>query len=150
MATAKSYCTTQSNEKENNTTVYNPPPPHQGGVIYNFFAFFKKQHISANQVYFQEFNSKKSATSAAPARVAAKFSSSKNHRNLNKQYYIRCVILYLGSYNNLAQHGMCHFLFTLYSLQLWQCSSGGVWCLVKRILIFRQLGKKNITSVLNL
>ena len=44
------------------------------------FAIFEKRHISADQVYFKQFNSKKLANFAARL---AKFSFSKNHRDLN-------------------------------------------------------------------
>ena len=48
------------------------------------FSIFETVHISIDQVYFKEFNSKKSATSAV---CPAKFSFSTIHRDLKNQYY---------------------------------------------------------------
>ena len=51
-----------------------------------FFAIFEKRQVSAVQVYFYEFNSKKSGNRVLVA-LAAKFVLSKNHRDL-KNYYV--------------------------------------------------------------
>ena len=51
---------------------------------FHFFAIFENGHIAFDWLYFYEFNSKKSANFAASAR-AAKFSFSKNHRDLEKE-----------------------------------------------------------------
>ena len=62
---------------------------HQGGVILYFFALFEKQHVSADQVYFYRYNSKRSANFAARERVvrAVKFSFLKYCRNLKKYFF---------------------------------------------------------------
>ena len=51
-------------------------------MIYKFFEIFKSGHIAADQVYFYELNSKKSA----------KFSFSKNHRVLKNKHMFNDLI----------------------------------------------------------
>ena len=55
------------------------------------FAIFEKLQVSAVQVYFQEAKSKKLANFSARVRVAgaAKFSFSKNLRDLKYEYFLQ-------------------------------------------------------------
>ena len=52
-------------------------------MIYNFFAIFENGQTVANQVYFYEFYSKNSANFEA---LLAKFSFSKNHKDIKKNF----------------------------------------------------------------
>ena len=60
-----------------------------GWSDFHFFAIFENGHIAIDWLYFYEFNSKKSANFAACASGprAAKFSFSKNHRDLENEYF---------------------------------------------------------------
>ena len=58
---------------------------HQGGVVQHFILIFKNWHYAANQVYFQESNSRKSANLGA---CKAKFLFF-NHRDLKNKYFFR-------------------------------------------------------------
>ena len=60
-------------------------------MIKNFFSIYENVHNSADQVpylYFYKLNSKKSAISAVRVARAAKFSYSKNHRDLKINIFI--------------------------------------------------------------
>ena len=52
---------------------------------------FENGHIAMDWIYFYEFNSKKSANFSACARGsrAEKFSFSKNHRDLENEYFFK-------------------------------------------------------------
>ena len=56
----------------------------QGGVIFTFFSIFENGHLAIDCLYFYELITKKSANFAAHA---AKFSFSKNHRDLENEYF---------------------------------------------------------------
>ena len=74
-------------------------------VVWNdleFFFFFESGNIAADQVYFNEANSRKSATFVTRARgsCAAKFSFFKNHRVLKNEYFLKiCKYLHFPSKN---------------------------------------------------
>ena len=66
-----------------------------------FFSDFRNRHNAADQVYFSESNSKKSADLVARSACAAKFSLSKMHRDLKNGYFVKiCLYLTLTSNNN--------------------------------------------------
>ena len=73
-------------------------------MISHFFSIFENLQVSADQVYFLEFNSKKSAILAECPRVAraAKFSFSKSCRDLKNEFFFLkiCRILPNTSKNN--------------------------------------------------
>ena len=56
----------------------------QGGVIFTFFSIFDNGHLAIDCLYFYELITKKSANFATHA---AKFSFSKNHRDLENEYF---------------------------------------------------------------
>ena len=77
--------------------------------------FFENVHISADQVYFQELNSKKSAISAARAhRMRGTVFIFKNHRDHIFFYLNICTDLSYTSKNNLQNKIWKIFLFYTY------------------------------------